>query len=191
MGQKKISENADYQLWERFKKGEKQVLAHIFQKHYSSLYSYGYRICQERALVEDCIQELFIELISNQQNLGPVDHIGFYLLASVRRKIYGNLKRKKQTGIREDEDEILPDNQEISPEDSWIKLEESHLYNRTLQEILKRLPARVREAIYLRYYRNYSYQEITRIMGVNYKTARMLIYRGIKSMREQSKEAFK
>jgi RNA polymerase sigma factor (sigma-70 family) len=48
---------------------------------------------------------------------------------------------------------------------------------------LGRLSNRQKEIIYLKYYQNLSYEEVSEIMNINYQVARNLLYQAIKSLK--------
>jgi RNA polymerase sigma-70 factor (ECF subfamily) len=48
---------------------------------------------------------------------------------------------------------------------------------------LERLSSRQKEIIYLKYYQNLSYEEVSEIMNINYQVARNLLYQAIKSLK--------
>jgi RNA polymerase sigma factor (sigma-70 family) len=181
-----ISGQSDHELWERFKKGDREVLSYIYYAYFQLLYNYGLRLSGHSSLAEDSIQELFFELISKKASLGTTDNIRFYLLASLRRKIFSKLKDNHTDSYAREEEFTDPLDSEVSPEEKWVKREKQEQEHSKIKELFESLPAREREAIYLKYYRNLSYQEIMDIMGVTYKSARMLVYRGLKAIREKS-----
>ncbi len=185
-----LSKNFDYYLWEKFKTGDKEALSRIYYSYYNPLYDYGIRIHNDPAFVKDTIQELFFDLISKLSNLGTTDSIKSYLLASFRRRVFSKLKKKK--GINYLEDSYTPDAFEIEPsaETQWISEESKDAYTQKINNMLAKLSSREREAIYLKFYKNMSYKEITEVMGVNYQSARKLIYRAIKTLREMKKTVF-
>ena len=51
----------DLQLWQRLKAGEKNALAQIYEDHAAKLLKYGYKFSDNEQLVEDCLQDLFVE----------------------------------------------------------------------------------------------------------------------------------
>jgi len=181
-----MSGHSDHELWDRFKGGDREVLSYIYYSYFQLLYNYGLRLSGHSSLAEDCIQELFIELISKRSSLGPTDNIRFYLLASFRRKILSKLKDNQTDPYARDDELTDPLDGEVSPEEKWVNRETQEQEQSKIKELFESLPAREREAIYLKYYRNLSYQEIVDIMGVTYKTARMLVYRGLKSIRQKA-----
>ena len=56
------SQNADCTIWKDLLKGDKNALASIYSDHFDKLYNYGCRISKDAGIVEDAIQDLFIEL---------------------------------------------------------------------------------------------------------------------------------
>jgi RNA polymerase sigma-70 factor (ECF subfamily) len=181
-----ISDQSDHELWERFKGGDREVLSYIYYSYFQLLYNYGLRLSGDPSLAEDSIQELFFELIAKKSSLGKTDNIRFYLLASIRRKIFSKLKENHTDPYARDEELADSMESEVSPEEKWVNRETKEQEHLKVKELFESLPAREREAIYLKYYRNLSYQEIMDIMGVTYKSARMLVYRGLKSIREKA-----
>ena len=53
-----------------------------------------------------------------------------------------------------------------------------------LQTSLQKLPKRQQEAINLRYYHDFSNEEVAQIMGVNYQSACKFIYTGLRFLKE-------
>ena len=190
MKETELSKNFDYFLWEKFKTGDKEALSRIYYTYYNALFDYGIRIHNNPAFIKDCIQELFFDLINKLSTLGTTDSIKSYLLASFRRRVFVKLKKNKATNYLEDS--YAPDAFEIEPsaEAQWISEESKDVYTQKINEMLNKLSAREKEAIYLKFYKNFSYQEITEIMGVNYQSARKLIYRAIKTLRQMKKTVF-
>lgn len=175
--------NSDYFLWERFKNQDKNALSEIYKSNYAVLFDYGWRIIKDEDLVRESIQELFYYLISNLNSLGTTDNIRFYLMASLRRRIFTKLKGDKQMLVSTNDMSYQFD-LEPSIEESMINNEISEERKIELERNIKKLPSREKEAIYLKFYKNMNYDEITKIMGINYDSARKLVYRAIKSLRE-------
>lgn len=175
--------NSDHFLWERFKNGDKGALTEIYKTNYSALFDYGWRIVKDEDFIKECIQELFFYLISNLDTLGTTDNIRFYLLASLRRRIFTKLKSHAHLLVSSNDMSYHFD-LELSPEDVLIDNEITEKRKSDLKEKINKLPAREKEAIYLKFYKNMGYEEITKIMGINYGSARKIIYRAIKSLRE-------
>ncbi|MFO8234595.1 MAG: sigma-70 family RNA polymerase sigma factor [Bacteroidales bacterium] len=173
---------SDYFLWEHFKDGDKSALDEIYKFHYASLFDYGFRIIKDTDFIRECIQELFYELISNRKTLGATHNIRFYLLASIRRKIFSKIRNRSH--FQPDYDFSYRFDLELSPEDNFIKVEGKKKRREDLKKIVNKLPCREKEVIYLKFYKDLNYEEITRVMGINYDSARKLLHRAIKNLRK-------
>ncbi len=166
-------------LWESFRKGDKEAFAALFREHYGILYRFGNKFTTDTELLEDAIQELFMELWQAKSQ-GPVLSVKAYLLKSLKYKL---LKAFRKNG------KILPihDNGdmpfELSHETFLISKQESEEKKKRVIKALERLSHRQKEIIYLKYYQNLSYEEDSEIMNINYQVARNLLYQAIKSLK--------
>ena len=93
----------DQQRWAALKAGQKTALAQIYEHEVDALYRYGRQFTTDAALVEDCIQEMFISLWQNRNTLGTTTAIRPYLLVALRRRI---VRKLDQQGRRYASDEI-------------------------------------------------------------------------------------
>ena len=173
----------DYYLWERFKKGDKNALSLIYKSNYSFLYDYGYRILRNQDIVRECIQELFFNIITHIDSLSTPRSIRAYLIASLRRKLFNRVEYEHNYQFMDDDSgysfELV-----TSHEDFIIDEEIDALKKSELQININKLPAREKEIIYLKYFKNMEYEEITKIMGIHYDSARKLVSRAIKNLRD-------
>jgi len=173
----------DYYLWERFKKGDKNALSLIYKSNYSFLYDYGYRILRNQDIVRECIQELFFNIITHVDSLSTPRSIRAYLIASLRRKLFNRVEYEHNYQFMDDDSgysfELV-----TSHEDFIIDEEIDALKKSELQININKLPAREKEIIYLKYFKNMEYEEITKIMGIHYDSARKLVSRAIKNLRD-------
>jgi DNA-directed RNA polymerase specialized sigma24 family protein len=102
--------NSDLEIWQSFKKGDKIAFAKIYQLHAKSLLNYGVtlRISSNLSVVEDCIQDLFLELWQSRENLADTDAIKFYLFRALKNKLMRTVKydfskiRMKLTNYQEE-----------------------------------------------------------------------------------------
>lgn len=169
-------------LWQSFKRGNKDAFALIYREHVKGLLNYGYKITSDRTLIEDSIQDLFFEIWKNRANISETTSIRFYLFKALRYKIVRNARAGGMSVLRQ-LDEEAANVAELSHESYLIGLEVQSLQMANLRELIAALPRRQQEAINLRYYHNFSNDEIARIMGVNYQSACKFIYSALKSLK--------
>jgi len=80
-------EDSDLLLWKSFKSGSESAFIFIYEHNFEMLYSYGRRLTNNEDVIKDAIQDLFIELRKNRENLGDTDSIKFYLFKCLKRRI--------------------------------------------------------------------------------------------------------
>ncbi|MEF8812119.1 MAG: sigma-70 family RNA polymerase sigma factor [Bacteroidales bacterium] len=176
----------DSVLWQKFKNGDKEAFIKIYQKYYPQLLNYGLRIKRNEGFIEDCIQEIFYDLLRTAKNLGPTDNILFYLFASLRRKIFRKLKY--DISFREDDNFYFdgPELAERSSEDAVIEDEGNQQRKKYFKELIGDLPSRQKEALLMRFYLHIEYSEIAKIMEMNVQSVRNLVHKAIKTLREKT-----
>lgn len=174
----KAQETKDVKLWQSLKNGDKTALSIIFQQHYPSLHQYGFKLSGNSALVEDCLQELFIYIYERRTSFGEVRYIRSYLFQSFRRRMFRALRNERRTVY-------------ISLEESWVvmpnELEAIHSdeeQRKILAELVNGLPPRQREMIYLRYYNDLSPQEISDMLSVSYRGVINTLYKAMVKLRK-------
>ena len=166
-------------LWESFRKGDKDAFASLFREHYEALFRFGTKFTTDTELLEDCIQELFIELWQAKSQT-PVLSVKAYLLKSLKYKLLKAFRKKgKFLPLQENSE----GNFEWSHESFLIASQESNEKKQKVLAALGQLSSRQKEIIYLKYYQNLPYEEVGEIMNINYQVARNLLYQAIKSLK--------
>jgi len=173
--------NAD-PVWQAFKKGSREAFAAIYKEHVRGLLNYGYKVSADRRLIEDSIQDLFFELWNNKARLSDTTSVRFYLFKALRYKILRNTKLSG-TLYTEQIDALTEKLSESPHENYLIGLEVQSFQMAHLKDVINNLPKRQREVINLRYYHNFSNEEIAEIMGVNYQSACKFIYTALKNLK--------
>lgn len=170
-------------LWNMLRAGSGEAFEQIFRHYYPSLLNYGLRFNKDDEEVKDCIQILFMNIWERKAFLGNSDSIRNYLLASLRRLILKRAKANPMTVALEEDDSIF--HVELSVEMQMIHdqtLKENVL---SLQNAIQNLPARQKEALYLRFYNEQSFAEIALIMNISTRAVYKLIYKALDALNEE------
>ncbi|MCF2443341.1 RNA polymerase sigma factor [Dyadobacter sp. CY345] len=173
----------DIEIWDAFRLGDKSAYAQIYELHFDALYSYGKKFLIDETRVEDAIQDLFMTLWRTREKLSSVDNIKFYLFRSLRRDIH-RLSKKGKPFEQVDFDLFL--DMENHPAAEFGTSDNDIELTQRLTIILKDLPKRKLEAITLRYYENFSIEEIAVIMQVSDKTVRNTLHNSLILLRKNS-----
>ncbi len=173
---------SDLQLWQLVQKGDQRAFSFIYNSYATDLFKYGLKLVAEKAIVEDVIHDLFVKFWSCRDGICINSSIKYYLFSSFRRQMIRELKFEelRGDGIHEDQlEEIWEQSfQEILIENQ-ITLE-SHA---KLKCALEALSNRQKEAIYLRFVEELSYDEISEIMGIQVPSLYNLIFKSLKFLK--------
>ncbi len=172
---------SDFQLWNEFVSGNDIAYKTIYDSHIQILFKFGLHFTKDEDLVQDCIQDLFVDLHKYRSRLRQTNNIKLYLFVSLKHKIIRSLEKEGKFVQLNSED--LPFNYSFSNEDEF----DDDLRKRKvelLEKAMTELSNRQREAIYLRFVSGLSYEELGEVLHMNYQSARNLIYRGIEKLRE-------
>ncbi|MFC5411746.1 RNA polymerase sigma factor [Larkinella bovis] len=176
---------SDTELWESFRKGSPEAFEQLYRRFYAVLFRYGRTFTHDDDLVEDCIQDLFLNLHRYRHNLKPVtEGVAFYLLGSLRNTLFRQLsllQRMRESYPATEAEASL----ELSVEEALITRQLSEQQVQQLDRALKQLPQRQREAITLKFYSGLSFEQIAQIMGVNHQSAKNFIQKGLQALRRQ------
>jgi RNA polymerase sigma factor (sigma-70 family) len=177
------SDSKDIALWQAFKGGDRDAFAKIYNLFIEDLLSYGYRVTNDRQLIRDSIQDLFLHLWHTRENLTDTDSIRFYLYVSLRNRILRNIEKHNHTSI---DTQNLFENiiGVLSVEDELISTEQYSEQIIQLKRAIRQLPKRQQEIIQLRYYHDFSFEEIAEMMQINNQSVRNLLHRAITELRQ-------
>ena len=173
----------DAKIWDDFLQGSKAAYLFMYEKYARLLYNYGYKIAQDRQLTEDCLQDLFLTILETRERLGQTDSIKFYLMRSLRRDIVRKLNGQ-QRFLNGSENEI-DFTVEFHYEPTWLDSQISREQSETVLRELNQLPARQKEALFLKFFDNLSYDEIAGIMGIETTSAYKVIYKAIAALQKR------
>ncbi|WP_077923976.1 RNA polymerase sigma factor [Spirosoma sp. 209] len=173
----------DAQIWDNFLLGSQPAYSFMYEKYARMLYNYGYKIAQNRQLTEDCLQDLFLTILETRERLGHTDSIKFYLMRSLRREIVRKLNAQQRFADNAEHD--VDFKVEFLYEPTWLDSQISKERSEAVLRELNQLPARQKEALFLKFFDNLSYEEIAGIMGIETTSAYKVIYKGIAALQKR------
>lgn len=183
MHNKQLTHIAPDLQWEEMKEGSLSAFNQLYKTHIKALFTYASRITDSKELVEDSIQDLFVEIWTSKERLPKVGSVKFYLFKRIKRKIIRKLVESRKLPLSRN---ILEDyNFEItfSHEAELINRQISDEKQQRLLKALNKLTRRQKEAITLRFYDGFSNHEVAALLGMSPKSVRNLIYRAMLVMK--------
>lgn len=172
----------DQQLWHKFKKGDSQALKIIYDEHVQNLRNYARKFTSDDDLIADVIHDLFVFVWNKRETLGMTDSIIKYLCVALRRDLIRRIQKDQKEVSFENTMDYKYDFQ-LTQEDIMVANEQSNVNSQKLAKGMESLSSRQKEAIYLKFYEEMSYDEICEVMGINYQSVRNLISKGLLELR--------
>jgi len=171
-----------------FKAGDEKALELLYNRHFKALAGYGYRITSDRALVEDAIQDVFVDLWRRREYLGEIENVRFYLFRALRNQLHRNIRHDLFDGA-EDIDDFLDYLATLSSEQQSIEHEVQLSQTQAIQKALGQLSQRQREAVHLRFYQGLSLDESANLMGIPKQVVKNLLSKAYAILRLSLKAA--
>ena len=186
----KFSSVDDAMLWNNLRDGDEKSFSMLFERYYTDLLRYGNSLYPYEEKVQDCIQDVFTDIWVYRNVLQSSVIVKAYLLSSVRKRIARLYERDHIFRKTTSTDSIaflleFSVDYELIDDDYATKEKVIHLNN-----LLKDLPARQKEALYLRYHQGLTVEQIAEMLDVNYQSASNLLHRGLLSLRKEWKGSF-
>lgn len=176
---------SDQKLWARVVDGDNKAFEFIYRAHSKKLYVYGHRFTKDTSIIDDAIQEVFISIWSSRNRIVISRSLSHYIFSSYRRLIIKKINEEQFCESIDDPNNMLDFHHYMQG-----VLEETNISDfeggKTISA-LEKLPSRQKEAIYLRYIEELSYESISDIMGVQIPYIYNLIFKGLKTLKENIK----
>lgn len=165
-------------IWDKFRSGDRKAFEIIYNEYIDALYSYGARITTHKALLEDAIQDLFLDVYKYGKKLNKPESLEFYLYKTLRRIIIRKLKEKHKYTHPEQFEEHF--NLRFYLEDVPTDNLEEHI--KVLQKELVTLDAKKRELLYLKFTSGLTYKDIGVLFNCKPDTVKKQVARILKHL---------
>lgn len=156
----------------------------IYKKYCKCVYNFLYKLTSDIELSEELTQETFYIAIKKINTLNKKESIRTWLYQIAKNKWKDYLKKNQKANIDLDENTVenLVANYDIE-EDMIAKDNIIEFYKK-----IHMLDIDTREIIYLKIIRNFTFKEISQILGKNEEWARTKFYRGKLKLKESLKD---
>lgn len=177
------TKNSEWEnVWTGFKEGDMEAFRQIYDAFLGNLYSYGSKLTTNTVVVEDSIQEMFLDMYTHRKNLSETDNLEYYLLKVLRRTIFHKLKQENRFQLIEDIkhgafnlDFEIENNMPDDIQEEKINL---------IKESLSAMDPQNKEILYLKFYRGLSYLQISELLEIKPDSAKKQVYRIVARLRE-------
>jgi RNA polymerase sigma-70 factor (ECF subfamily) len=173
-------------IWEKFRSGDRRAFETIYSEFVDALFAYGLKMTPHRALVEDAIQDTFLDVYHYGSRLRKPESLEFYLYKTLKRIIIKKLKEKYR--FTHADDFVAQFDLKFPLEET--ELEEMEEQTGMLKNELKNLDAKRRELLFLKFNSGLTYNEIGELLDCKPDTVKKQVHRILKLLRGKLGEDF-
>ena len=166
----------DKKLLQYITGGDRLAYEQFYKDYFRIFYNYGRKFTSDTLLIEDSIQEVFLDIWRKRGRLSTVASPHAYFLTSFRYTLVRKIEQAAKTIQTNDFDEsfsFMLEPAEYCREDG-----------KKLQTALRFLTSRQKEAVFLRFYEELPYEEVAAVMNITVKACYKIIARSLASLKE-------
>ncbi|WP_082944072.1 RNA polymerase sigma factor [Alistipes provencensis] len=163
-------------------------LSDLYDRYANVLYNYASGLGFPKDICMDAIHDVFCKLALNESRIEKFtgeNHEKFYLFCCLKNRLIDISRRESRTDCFCSE--IVPSGFEISIEESLADEEEYQRLKAKVEELMSELTPSQKEAVYLRYMQEMSYEEIAQLLNITPESARKNVFRAMNKMRLAAK----
>ncbi len=180
-------EKTDAELVADHINGDESALPLLIKRHIRSVYNFIYRFIGNKQNTDDITQEVFIKMWKKINTYKPSKNFKTWLFSIARNTSIDWLRKKKNFVFsdleHEDEDYSFSDNLADPaplPDELIEQIEKTNM----LSNILGQLPPLYREVLLLKYYQQFTFEEISKILKKPMNTVKSQHRRGLFLLRK-------
>jgi RNA polymerase sigma-70 factor (ECF subfamily) len=175
------SQDEDRSLFQRVAKGDQAAFAALFDRYGASAFGMALKICSNRALAEDVVQEAFLSIWQRAGRFDPErGTVAAYLFAAVHNKAVDAVRHEESLRRREEgvADFTTETGGEEVVEAAWLGVR-----RKEVRSAVARLSPIQREALELAYFEGLTYREVADKLGIPLGTAKTRLRDGMIRLR--------
>jgi len=169
----------DNELLLAFKRGNQSSFKLLYERYWQLLYVSACKVIKDEDEAKDIVQEVFISLLNNAEQLEIQGSIANYLYTAVRYKVFDAISKQK---VRSDYADSITEfiTSQSSGTDRMVLEKEITL---EIEKEIQNLPQKMKEVFELSRKSNLSHKEIAEILKISDKTVKKQISNAIKLLK--------
>ena len=171
----------------KFKEGDEDAFSFFYKYFINDMYAYGRSLGADEKQVMDAVQDVFLKVFFDRPHLSSVEHFKYFLLKSLKNRLYDLFKSKSYATTTDISGEGLNFSIKTTVLDEMIEDEDRMIIQQKIEKLLSVLSSSQKEALYLRYIQELEYVEISAMMGKSEVAIRKLVSQAIHTIRKENK----
>ena len=182
-------ERSNEDLMRAYQAGETQAMELLFQRYKIRILNFCYGLLSNRADAEEAAAEAFLALVVEKDSFDPSRTFSTWFYTIARNKCISRIRKRNsfvsfwtEASSEDSEGEMwdVPDSRDTSREELARKEVLAGV-----RKAIYRLPPEQKEAMVLRQYHGFSYQQISQILGCSLEKVKTLIFRAKEQLRSE------
>jgi RNA polymerase sigma-70 factor (ECF subfamily) len=179
----KLSEKArqDYILVQSALQGDEKAFARLLSRYKDAIYFMLLKMVNNRSDAEDLTLEAFGKAFKNLHQYSPTYAFSTWLFKIASNNCIDFLRKKKGVHVsiesnneqNENGEQLRLKSKEPNPEEKLIRMQKAIL----LRKVVRRLKPRYQMLVELRYFREFSYEEIAKELNLPLGTVKAQLFR--------------
>jgi RNA polymerase sigma factor (sigma-70 family) len=171
-------------LWNSILAGNGQDYTELHSSLYPRLFVFACKMLNDGETADDLLQDLFMKFWENRLKIGSLENVEAYFYRSARSIVLNHIRLTKYRKYRL---RTMPDPGFVfSAEDIIVSKESDSMRKRQMILALNSLPAKQREIITMRFYKELSNPQIADILNIRYQSVSNHVCRAVHALRRVS-----
>jgi RNA polymerase sigma-70 factor (ECF subfamily) len=179
-------ELSDSELTVLLQQQDKAALEEVYLRYWAVMYQHARKIIHDSNKAEDIVQDIFIHLLTNMENLHINTPLKFYLYRAIRNRVIDNFKNWKHQQKYIDSLKGMKEQGEYITDETILENE----LKKRIEQAITDLPPQMRKVFEMSRIQHLSYQEIAETTNTSVNTIKTTIQRALKSMRAKVTSLF-
>lgn len=152
----------------------------MYREYFRRFFNYGKKFIEDEILIEDAAQEALLMIWEKRSLLSEIKFPGTYFYSAFRNILF--TKMRKSSPVELPGDTLAEPG--FNAEQIIFEKETNEELKQKLGLAIQQLTARQREAIFLKFYEGFSYEEVASILDITVKSTYKIMARAIATLKE-------
>lgn len=177
-----VSGYTEKELLQLSTEGDEKAFAEIFHRYKFKLYGFIYRLTQSQEMAEDIVQETFLRLWKNREQLDNIEHLSSYIFRMAQNQAITSFKRMAMETmiIRQ----LLTGEKEFSPSTPETELALKEM-EALFRQAVDNLPPQQRKVYLLSREEGLKHEEIAERLQISRGTVKNHMIQLLRTLRSQ------
>lgn len=170
----------DAALWQQVKRDDTASFTCLFERYWDEMFSMAYRRLADEASAKDFVQNIFIHIWENRQQITVEDKLSPYLFTALKYSLIRHIYRVAKQGTTD-----LPLSIYSLPDETDAK-QDHYEFERLREKVqveIATMPDKMREVFTLSYEKELSIREIALRLSISEQTVKNQLHNALKRLR--------